>query len=77
MNTVKIGYFDAILIGNFMTAKVRNMLLYRDFLPIVAKLPGASGVKTAAGVARVSADRLNAKRPLKVAYRELLGDPLT
>lgn len=77
MNTVKIGYFGAILIGNYMTAKVRNMLLYHAFLPTVAKLPGSSSVKTAADVARVGADRLNAKRPLKVAYREFLGDPLT
>ena len=46
MNTVKLGYFDAILIGNFMTAELRNVTLYPHFTPIVAKLAGASGVKT-------------------------------
>ena len=47
MNAVKLGYFDAILIGNFMTAELRNTTLYPHFTPIVAKLAGASGVKTA------------------------------
>ena len=46
MAAVKLGYFDAILIGNFMTAELRNMGLYPHFTPIVAKLAGASGVKT-------------------------------
>jgi hypothetical protein len=46
MNAVKLGYFDAILIGNFMTTELRNTTLYPHFSPIVAKLAGASGVKT-------------------------------
>lgn len=105
-NTVKLGYFDAILIGNFMTAEPRNMGLYPDFTPIVAKLAGASGVRTAAewrkfrqryfrrnplgylewhcaawldhvfDVLRVWAERLHVKRPLKIVYRKVLGDPV-
>ncbi len=47
-NAVELGYFDAILIGNFMTAELRNVALYPHFTPIVAKLAGASGVKTKA-----------------------------
>jgi hypothetical protein len=46
MSAVKLGYFDAILIGNFMTTELRNTTLYPHFSPIVAKLAGASGVKT-------------------------------
>jgi hypothetical protein len=46
ISAVKLGYFDAILIGNFMTTELRNITLYPHFSPIVAKLAGASGVKT-------------------------------
>jgi hypothetical protein len=46
MAAVKLGYFDAILIGNFMTTELRNTTLYPHFSPIVAKLAGASGVRT-------------------------------
>ncbi len=106
MASVRLGYFDAILIGNFMTAELHNMALYPHFSPIVAKLAGASGVKTAAqwrrfrrryfrrnplgymawhlsahlahamDVLRIWADRLHVKRPLKLAYRKYLGDPV-
>jgi hypothetical protein len=107
MSAVRLGYFDAILIGNFMTATLRGMALYPHFTPIVAKLAGASGVRTVrqwrrfrwryfrrnplgylewhaaewlAGVgdvARLWADRLHVKRPLKLIYRKYLGDPVT
>ena len=46
MSAVKLGYFDAILIGNFMTAELRGVGLYPHFTPIVAKLAGASRVTT-------------------------------
>ena len=46
LSAVKLGFFDAILIGNFMTAEPRNMALYPHFTPIVAKLAGASGIRT-------------------------------
>ena len=46
LRAVRLGFFDTILIGNFMTAELRNMTLYPHFTPIVAKLAGASGVKT-------------------------------
>src|SRR6185312_1668429 len=45
MSAIKLGYFDAILIGNFMTAELRGVGLYPHFTPIVAKLAGASGVR--------------------------------
>ena len=46
MSAVKLGYFDAILIGNYMTTELRNVALYPHVTPIIAKLAGASGVKT-------------------------------
>ena len=46
MATVKLGYFDAIMIGNFMTTELRNVTLYPHITPILSKLAGASGVKT-------------------------------
>jgi hypothetical protein len=46
MDTARLGYFDAILIGNFMTAELRGVGLYPHFTPIVSKLAGASGVRT-------------------------------
>ena len=46
MGAVRLGYLDAILIGNFMSAELRDMTLYPRFTPIVAKLAGAAGVKT-------------------------------
>jgi hypothetical protein len=45
MAAVKLGYFDAILIGNYMTTELHNVALYPHFTPIVAKLAGASGVR--------------------------------
>ncbi len=106
ISAVKLGYFDAILIGSFMTAELHGVGLYPHFTPIVAKLAGASGVKTfrewrrfrrryfrrnpvgylewhaaqhvdrIADIARLWADRLHVKRPLKVIYRKYLGDPI-
>lgn len=46
VSSVKLGYFDAILIGNFMTTELHNVGLYPDVTPVIAKLAGASGVKT-------------------------------
>ncbi|MFL5254039.1 MAG: hypothetical protein ACJ8AI_14305 [Rhodopila sp.] len=104
---VKLGYFDAILIGNFMSAELHNVGMYPHITPVIAKLAGPWGVKTfaewrrfrwryfrrnplgylewhlagkvqeALDVARVWADRLHVKRPLKLVYRRFLGDPVT
>jgi len=106
MKAIEHGYFDDMLIGNFMKTRLQNMGLYPHFTPIVAKLRGAAGVRTAAewrafawryfkrnptgyvawhagqlteiGIERLRrlADRLGVKKPLKVLYRRILGDPI-
>jgi len=48
MKAIEHGYFDDMLIGNFMKTRLLNMSLYPHFTPIVAKLRGSAGVKTAA-----------------------------
>jgi len=44
MQTVRDGYFDDLLIGNFMKAQLFNMQLYPHFTPIVGKLGGSAQV---------------------------------
>jgi len=46
MQTIDAGYFDDILIGNFIKAHLHNARLYPDFTPIVAKLAGNAKVLT-------------------------------
>ncbi|HVA14423.1 MAG TPA: hypothetical protein VNF99_14320 [Stellaceae bacterium] len=48
MATVEYGYFDDILIGNFMRTELHNATLYPYFTPLVAKLGGAAKVFTKA-----------------------------
>ena len=48
MQTVAHGYFDDILIGNFMKTELHNATLYPHFTPLVAKLGGAAKVFTEA-----------------------------
>lgn len=48
METVEYGYFDDLLIGNFMKTQLFNMELYPHFSPLVAKLGGNAKVFTAA-----------------------------
>jgi len=48
MKALEYGYFDDMLIGNFMKTRLHNMSLYPHFTPIVAKLRGSAGVRTAA-----------------------------
>lgn len=48
MKAIELGYFDDMLIGNFMRTRLHNMSLYPHFTPIVAKLRGSAGVKTVA-----------------------------
>jgi hypothetical protein len=48
METVEYGYFDDLLIGNFMKTQLFNMALYPHFSPLVAKLGGNAKVFTAA-----------------------------
>jgi hypothetical protein len=46
METVTSGYFDDLLIGNFMTTHLSHMRLYPDFSPLVAKFGGSAKVYT-------------------------------
>ncbi len=48
MQTVEYGYFDDLLIGNFMQTQLFNMHLYPIFSPRVAKLGGNGKVFTPA-----------------------------
>jgi hypothetical protein len=107
MATMECGYFDDLLIGNFMKTELHNARLYPHFTPVVAKLGGNAKVFTRAelrafkrryfrrnpggyirwhleqllaqglDVARVVADHLGVKRPLKVLYRKILADPIS
>jgi hypothetical protein len=104
--TVEYGFFDDILIGNFMRTELHNATLYPHFTPLIAKLGGAAKVYTDAErrrfkrryfrrnplgylewhFAQVEAafldhvrwwsERLGLKRPLKVIYRRMIGDPV-
>ncbi len=42
--TVEYGFFDDVLIGNFMKTELRNAAMYPYFSPLVAKLGGAAKV---------------------------------
>jgi hypothetical protein len=46
LKSIQHGYFDDMLIGNFMRTETRNMGLYPHFTPIVAKLRGSARVST-------------------------------
>lgn len=46
METVKWGYFDDLLIGNFMKTQLINTTLYPDFSPRIAKYGGNAKVYT-------------------------------
>ena len=48
LGTIEYGYFDDILIGNFMKTELHNATLYPYFTPLIAKLGGAAKVFTAA-----------------------------
>ena len=52
VKTLKHGYFDDILIGNFMSAELHSVGLYPHFTPIVSKLAGSSKVYTFADLRR-------------------------
>jgi len=46
MTAMEYGYFDDLLIGNFMKTELINMSLYPDFTPLVAKYGGNAKVHT-------------------------------
>ena len=47
LDTVAYGYFDDVLIGNFMKVRLVNTTLYPRFTPLVAKVGGNAKVYTA------------------------------
>lgn len=47
LETIKWGYFDDLLIGNFMKTELINMHLYPDFSPRIAKYGGNAKVFSA------------------------------
>jgi hypothetical protein len=46
LDAVASGYFDDLLIGNFMQVYLTNMRLYPHFTPLIAKIGGSAGVYT-------------------------------
>jgi hypothetical protein len=46
LTTVEYGYFDDLLIGNFMKVRLVNTTLYPRFTPLVAKIGGNAKVFT-------------------------------
>jgi len=52
METMKWGFFDDLLIGNFMKVHLTNTSLYPRFTPLVAKLGGNAKVYTRAEYAK-------------------------
>lgn len=52
LETVRAGYFDDLLIGNFMKTQLYNMTLYPHFSPRIAKLGGNARARSAAEVRR-------------------------
>lgn len=46
METVESGYFDDLLIGNFMKTHLSHLSLYPDFTPLIAKFGGNAKVYT-------------------------------
>ncbi len=52
MEAVKHGYFDNILIGNFMRTELHDAALYPHFTPLVAKLRGCAKIYTIADLHR-------------------------
>jgi len=52
METIKWGYFDDLLIGNFMRTELINTKLYPHFTPTIAKLGGSARVFTTSEMGR-------------------------
>ena len=65
LQTCEYGYFDDLLIGNFMRTRLQNMTLYPNFSPLIAKLGGNAKVTTAAQLRRF---RLHFARKSPLAF---------
>lgn len=53
LETIEWGYFDDLLIGNFMKTELVNMGLYPDFTPRIAKYGGNAKVFDKAGLQKM------------------------
>ena len=73
LETVEYGYFDDLLIGNFMKTQLFNMKLYPIFTPRVAKLGGNAKVFTAADLRRFQAHYFRASPLAFLRYRAQLA----
>ena len=52
LKSIQHGYFDDMLIGNFMRTELHNVTLYPHITPIIAKLRGSARVSTFAELRR-------------------------
>lgn len=73
LETVEYGYFDDLLIGNFMKTQLFNMKLYPIFTPRVAKLGGNAKVFTAADLRRFQAHYFRTSPLAFLRYRTQLA----
>lgn len=69
MTTVRDGYFDDLLIANFMKAQLFNMTLYPHFTPIVGKLGGGAKVFTPSQLRRFRRHYFQRSPAAYVIYR--------
>lgn len=69
VRTIDAGYFDDLLIGNFIRARLHNASLYPDFTPIVAKLGGNAKVFTKRDLRRFRAHYFRMSPYAWVAWR--------
>jgi hypothetical protein len=72
IDTVTYGYFDDLLIGNFMKTQLFNMRLYPLFTPRVAKLGGNAKVFTAKDLRRFRLHYLRLSPLAFIRYRTQL-----
>ena len=71
---MRSGYFDDLLIGNFMRTELYNAALYPHLAPIVSKIGGNARVFTPSA-RRAFEWRLGVKQVLKPIYRKIVGSP--
>ena len=73
LDTATYGYFDDLLIGNFMKTQLFNMRLYPLFTPRVAKLGGNAKVFTAKDLRRFRLHYLRLSPRAFIRYRAQLA----
>lgn len=73
MQAVDAGYFDDLLLGNFMRTELIDVRLYPDFTPRIAKLGGNAGVMTAKDLRRFRAHYRRRNRLADLRWRLAAG----